>query len=164
MPRATPTPATARRTPITPASTKPVLAPAAGRVAALYTEQPDNDNGQDFFDPSAMATKDPMLFYGNYLVIDHGNGEFSMLGHLGQRSTLVKVGDEVKQGQVLAKVGSSGSSCFPHLHYELRTGPTLNAEGLPAYFHQYQLLLGSRRRNISRGAVDNGDFLLQTAR
>lgn len=147
-----------------PGYNQPVLAPAAGRVVALYTEQPDNDNGKDYFDPSAMASKDPMLLYGNYLVIDHGNGEFSMLGHLGQRTTVVKVGDDVKAGHPLARVGSSGSSYFPHLHYELRTGATLNAEGLPAYFRHYQLLRGSRSRTISQGAVDSGDFLLQTAR
>lgn len=141
-----------------------VLAPAAGRVVAAYTEQPDNDNGQDFFDPKAMATQDPMLLYGNYLVLDHGNGEFSMLGHLGQRTTLVKVGDEVKQGQPLARVGSSGSSYFPHLHYELRTGATLNAEGLPAYFHRYQLLRGKHHLAVRQGAVDSGDFLQQASR
>jgi len=147
-----------------PGYNQPVLAPAAGRVVALYSEQPDNDNGLDYFDPSAMATKDPMLLYGNYLVLDHGNGEFSMLGHLGKGTTIVKVGDEVKQGQPLARVGSSGSSYFPHLHYELRTGATLNAEGLPAYFRKYQLLRGSRSRTISQGAVDSGDFVLQPAR
>ena len=147
-----------------PGFNQPVLAPAAGRVVATYAEQRDNDNGEDYFDPRAMPTKDLMLLYGNYIVVDHGNGEFSLLGHLGQHTLVVKVGDEVRQGQPLARVGSSGSSYFPHLHYELRTGATLNVEGLPAYFQQFELARGSRTHRVKRGPVDSGDFLIQAAR
>lgn len=142
-----------------PGYEQPVHAPAAGRVVALYSQQPDNDNGQDYFDPKAMVGKDPLLLYGNYVVIDHGNGEFSMLGHLRQNSVLVKVGEQVRADQVVAKVGSSGSSYFPHLHYELRTAAELNAEGLPAYFRQFRLLRGSSSSLIAQGAVDSGDML-----
>jgi biotin carboxyl carrier protein len=123
-----------------PGFNQPVHAPAAGKVVAAYAGQKDNDNGEDYFNPAEMAQKDPLLLYGNYVVIDHGNGEFSLLGHLRQNSVLVKVGEQVKADQVLAHVGSSGSSYFPHLHYELRTGAEMNVEGLPAYFHQFRLL------------------------
>lgn len=140
---------------------QPVQAPAAGRVAAVYAQQPDNDNGQDFFNPQEMVGKDPLLLYGNYVVIDHGRGEFSLMGHLRQGSVQVKVGDQVRAGQVLAKVGSSGSSYFPHLHYELRTGPALNVEGLPAYFRKFRLVRGSQSRPVAQGALDSGDIVLQ---
>jgi murein DD-endopeptidase MepM/ murein hydrolase activator NlpD len=143
-----------------PGYEQPVHAPAAGRVVALYAQQPDNDHGEDHFDPGAMVGKDPLLLYGNYVVLDHGNGEFSILGHLRQNSVQVKVGEQVAAGQVLARVGSSGSSYFPHLHYELRTGPALNVEGLPAYFRKFRLLRGARSRAVAQGAVDSGDFLL----
>ncbi|WP_054415023.1 M23 family metallopeptidase [Hymenobacter sp. DG25A] len=140
---------------------QPVHAPAAGRVVAAYAQQPDNDNGQDFFNPREMVGKDPLLLYGNYLVIDHGNGEFSLLGHLRQNSLQVKPGDQVRADQLLAHVGSSGSSYFPHLHYELRTGKDLNVEGLPAYFRRFRLVRGSQSRPVAEGAIDSGDIVLQ---
>ncbi|GAA3919389.1 M23 family metallopeptidase [Hymenobacter algoricola] len=147
-----------------PGFDQPVHAPAAGRVVAAYSAQPDNDNGQDYFDPRAMVGKDPLLLYGNYVVLDHGNGEFSLLGHLRQNSVVVKVGDQVRADQVVARLGSSGSSYFPHLHYELRTGATMNVEGLPAYFTRFELVRGSRRRTVRTGAVDSGDLLVQPRR
>ncbi|WP_400193200.1 M23 family metallopeptidase [Hymenobacter sp. B81] len=143
-----------------PGYEQPVYAPAAGRVVAAYARQPDNDNGQDYFDPRDLVGKDPLLLYGNYLVLDHGQGEFSVLGHLRQNSLLVKVGDQVRADQPLARVGSSGSSYFPHLHYELRTAAELNAEGLPAYFRRFQLLRGHRSRAVGQGAVDSGDIIV----
>lgn len=139
---------------------QPVLAPAAGRVVAVYNQQPDNDNGQDYFNPQDMVGKDPLLFYGNYVVIDHGNGEFSLLGHLRQGSVQVKVGDAVRASQAVAQVGSSGSSYFPHLHYELRTGKDLNVEGLPAYFRKFRLVRGSKTHPVSQSAIDSGDIVL----
>lgn len=100
-----------------------------------------------------------MHFYGNYLVIDHGNGEFSMLGHLQQGSLLVKAGDAVQRGQAIAKMGNSGSSNNPHLHFELRTGKDLKVEGLPAIFQNYRRHLGSKVLKVDAGPVDTGDML-----
>ena len=56
--------------------------------------------------------------YGNYIVIDHGNGRTTLYGHLSSRS--VKEGNVVKQGQTIGLVGSTGSSTAPHLHLELK--------------------------------------------
>lgn len=65
---------------------------------------------------------------GNYVEIDHGNGIVSRYAH--NSKLLVKVGDAVKQGQVISKVGSTGSSTGPHSHFEIRVDgqakPTLN--------------------------------------
>lgn len=65
---------------------------------------------------------------GNYVEIDHGNGIVSRYAH--NSKLLVKVGDTVKQGQVISKVGSTGSSTGPHSHFEIRVDgqakPTLN--------------------------------------
>lgn len=55
---------------------------------------------------------------GNYVVIDHGNGIETFYSHCSE--ILVKEGEAVKQGQVIAKIGSTGWSTGPHLHYELR--------------------------------------------
>ena len=66
--------------------------------------------------------------YGNYLVIDHGNGTTTLYAHMSKR--LVKVGDTVKQGQVIGLVGSTGNSTSAHLHFEvLVSGAWINPLG-----------------------------------
>jgi murein DD-endopeptidase MepM/ murein hydrolase activator NlpD len=56
--------------------------------------------------------------YGRMVEIDHGNGLSTRYGHLSEID--VKVGDQIKIGQVLGEVGSTGRSTGPHLHYETR--------------------------------------------
>ena len=56
--------------------------------------------------------------YGRMVEIDHGNGLSTRYGHLSQID--VKVGDEIRIGQVIGRMGSTGRSTGPHLHYETR--------------------------------------------
>lgn len=56
--------------------------------------------------------------YGNCIDIDHGYNYLTRYGHLSQ--ILVKNGQEVKRGDLIGKVGSTGKSTGPHLHYEVR--------------------------------------------
>jgi hypothetical protein len=55
----------------------------------------------------------------NYVKIDHGDGTMSGYAHLLANTITVRAGDTVKQGQILGKVGSSGCSTGPHLHFEV---------------------------------------------
>lgn len=60
--------------------------------------------------------------YGNYIVIQHADGNYTLYAHLHQNTVTVKAGDTVRQGQVIAKMGSSGMSTGTHLHFEVRSG------------------------------------------
>ncbi|SEC35250.1 peptidoglycan DD-metalloendopeptidase family protein [Paenibacillus sp. GP183] len=58
--------------------------------------------------------------YGNTVIIDHGNGVWTLYGHIRNDGTVVKKGDIVKRGQKIAEVGSTGQSTGNHLHFEVR--------------------------------------------
>ena len=58
--------------------------------------------------------------YGNCIIVDHGNGLWTLYGHIMNDGIYVKVGDVVKRGQKIAGVGSTGQSTGNHLHFEVR--------------------------------------------
>ncbi len=65
--------------------------------------------------------------YGQLIVVDHGNGVKTKYGHCSSRS--VSVGQTVKQGTVIGRVGTTGHATGPHLHYEVvREGVARNPE------------------------------------
>lgn len=72
---------------------------------------------------------------GNYAIIKHDNEEYSLYGHMIYHSLTIKKGDYVKQGQVIGKIGNTGKSGCPHLHFQLMNGPDYStARGLPCHF------------------------------
>jgi hypothetical protein len=104
-----------------------IIAPAAGTVVYARNDVPDNTppgKEPDHDGTYYRALHDPvMALAGNCVVIDHGNSEYSVMMHMQPGSVLVKVGDRVATGQVIGKLGNSGSSTGPHVHYELQSGP-----------------------------------------
>lgn len=58
--------------------------------------------------------------YGNTVIIDHGNGMWTLYGHIRQGGIKVEKGQTVKRGEKIAEVGSTGNSTGNHVHFEVR--------------------------------------------
>lgn len=136
----------------------PILAPAGGIVKEVRNTVDDNILGQKMFD-FRLVFEDIRAFYGNYVIIDHQNGEFSLLLHLQRGSVAVKAGDKVKQGQQVARMGISGDSEFVHLHYQLQNAIELNNESLPSYFSNFRWWRGKSFTVVKNGAMETGDIV-----
>jgi len=92
---------------------------------------------------------------GNFLWLNCGGGVIAEYGHLRQGSLAVKIGDRVDSGQVLAKIGNSGASGGPHLHFTL-----LDRDGfsIPARY-QTAVLVGTQWKKMGVAElVEGSDF------
>lgn len=69
-----------------------------------------------------VITKTYAWDFGNYIVIDHNNGYYTLYGHMSKFASGINVGDTVSRGQVIGYVGSSGQSTGPHIHFEVWKG------------------------------------------
>lgn len=133
-----------------------VVSPGAGVVVARENRLSDNPVG----------ARDDLNPYGNHVVIDHGSGLHSVLAHLQQGSVGVKVGDRVVAGQPVARVGNSGASDLPHLHYHLQKGPELGinrGEGMVALFARYHRVVGTRQTLVDLGSPATGEVVVGQA-
>ena len=68
---------------------------------------------------------------GNHIIIKHPHNEYSFLCHLEKDTIMVKEGDLVKAGEVLGKVGNSGNTQGPHIHFHVQdSSDILNGNGI----------------------------------
>ena len=113
-----------------------VLAPAAGTVVRARNDVPNQPHPGTIDRSTFINLPEPTwAAVGNGVVIDHGNGEFSLLAHMQPGSVTVKAGDKVTAGQVIGKLGNSGNATGPHLHYHLMACAELfRCDGLPTRF------------------------------
>jgi len=77
---------------------------------------------------------------GNHVVLDLGHGVFAFYAHLQKGSVTVKPGERVTRGRVLGKLGNSGNSSAPHLHFHVMDGSSvLGSDGLPYVIDHFGL-------------------------
>ncbi len=106
---------------------KDVLAPADGIVVDVIDGVRDN----------APGTRNIYSLLGNAVIIQHQPNEYSVIAYLKQNSIRVRVGQQVKRGDVIAQCGNSGNSVEPSVHYHLQDTPIMSvAKGLKFYFEQ----------------------------
>jgi murein DD-endopeptidase MepM/ murein hydrolase activator NlpD len=101
--------------------------PVSGRITQkFWTRHPGIDVGAPKGTPIYASDSGYIVFagwdnervsYGFMILINHGNGYVTRYGHLS--SFNVEVGDSVKKGQLIGRVGSTGNSTGPHLHFEV---------------------------------------------
>ena len=108
---------------------EPVVAPADGVVVAASDGHRDYHRAGGWLDPRQRD------FRGNYLTIEHADGEYSVLAHLREGSLAVSTGDRVERGDVVARCGHSGNSTEPHLHFQVQDHSSFfRAMSLPVHF------------------------------
>ena len=137
-----------------------VVAPASGVVRVAENNRRDNRLGSA--QQPCCSSTDPTWFAGNYIVIDHENGECTLLAHLRQGSQSVAEGDRVTRGQRIGEVGLSGDSfTVPHLHYQLMDSCNFtDAEGLPSRFSAFERLSGPNDGQEIKAYVGAGEIVL----
>jgi hypothetical protein len=110
-----------------------IIAVADGTITAALDKLDANA-------PGVLPANDPVLgpqitvetVEGNHIVQDIGGGSYAFYAHLERGSLLVKVGDTVKKGQVIAKLGNTGNASSSHMHFQLMNSPSvLGGDGVP---------------------------------
>lgn len=106
---------------------KSILAPADGTIIEIIDSVNDNSVGE-------TNLKDN---WGNSIVIQHAQGLYSQMSHIKKGSFKVTKGSFVKKGQIIAVVGNSGRSPFPHLHFQFQSSPLVGSKTLKYHFQNY---------------------------
>ena len=108
-----------------------VRSATSGRVIEAVDGMPNQIPGQ--LVPPLEASQ----YGGNHVTVDIGSGKYAFYAHLAPGSVKVKQGDQVRVGQILGKLGSSGNSDAPHLHFQIMDSASpFNTNGLPFVFKQ----------------------------
>ena len=115
-----------------------VLAVADGVVRDLRDGEPNHKPLASLPTPTDLTNRTLM---GNFVVLEIAPNCFATYAHLQPGSLTVKVGDRVRRGAILGRLGQSGNSNAPHLHFQLATRATFEeSEGLPFTFDAFHRL------------------------
>lgn len=124
-----------------------VLAAASGTVVHTLDGLEDQVPGELPGTAIPLAEAD-----GNTVVIDIGDGLYVLYAHLQKGSVSVEVGDRVEAGQSIGRVGNTGNSSAPHLHFHVTDGPSpLASNGRPYVIDSFDVTaVGSSTEDLDR--------------
>jgi len=113
---------------------QPLIAVADGTVVVARDGRPNQ--------PPPNNPESPPLeeLPGNHVVLRIGPGIYVLYAHLVPGSVRVRVGQRVRRGQLLGRLGNSGNSATPHLHLQVQITRSFLSDGLPFVFDRFQLL------------------------
>jgi hypothetical protein len=132
-----------------------VLAVANGTVVATL-DTLDEQVPPNLPDPKTITVQNVL---GNHVVLDINNGLFAFYAHLQKGSVRVKLGDQVKRGEVLGKLGNSGNTSAPHLHFHLVDGASaISSNGLPYVIDHFELTGQIPAKQFAQATGVEGDW------
>ena len=140
---------------------KPVLAPADGYVESVT----------DNIDDNLIGSVNIKENWGNTVIIRHSNYLFSSLSHLKKKSVVVKVGERIKQGDIIGRCGNSGRSPYPHLHFQLQASPFIGSPTIsyPVSYYIEKKEFGFELKNYETplegnkiSNIDRNDLLIKS--
>lgn len=130
---------------------EPIYSPVTGCV----TEVVNN------LESDSLGNNDRENLGGNYVIINAGDEKYVLMAHLRKESIILKVGDYVKSGEYIGRVGNSGNSFVPHLHIHVQNKPTAEKEGRITYPFRFRSI--ERMRIFGWFHVENA-YLLRNDR
>ncbi len=128
---------------------KPVIAPAAGVIAEITDGIPDNKIG----DVNILQN------WGNSVVIKHGEYLYSQVSHLKEGSIKVRKGDFVRKGDIIGRVGNSGHSPYPHLHFQMQITPYVGSETLDYPLYNFVIKKNNKTELFTFGKPEENDLV-----
>jgi hypothetical protein len=109
-----------------------ILSVADGTVVTVVDGMPEQTPGRL---PAGITVR---TAGGNHVVVDIGGGRYAFYAHLQTGSPRVRAGDRVRTGDVIARLGNSGNTDAPHLHFHVMDAPSpLQSNGLPFVFTRF---------------------------
>lgn len=121
----------------------------------LFSDLSNAYKNAHYFNPT---TDDIQSVAGNYVIIEYDTNVYAALCHLQTGSIQVTAGQEVKKGNFIGRVGHSGNSFFPHLHFQLMDSCDIaTANGLPCAFEEYDIFQDGEWKTVTNEIPTNKD-------
>lgn len=144
-----------------------IFAPCDGEVVAAPDGWPERQRvqlGSDMLyalKNSSPSLSDPGALQrvaGNYIIMRCGANLYAAFAHLQDGSITVAEGQKVRKGTPVGRVGHSGNSTAPHLHFQMMDrADLLTAKGVPCVFERYEVFTEGRWVSVRRSVPSNKD-------
>lgn len=146
---------------------QPIYSPCDGRVVQVrdgYREAKRTNLYRDMFRAAINAKyfdpnkNDIQSIAGNFVIIEFKESVYVALVHLRKGSICVTEGQNIKMGEVIGRVGHSGNSYMPHLHFQLMDSIDIaKAKGLPFLFDRYEVFREGRWQEVRHQVPKSSD-------